>query len=124
MMKTSVKTSSASSTSTSSSSSSTSIVAIVASRPSLTSAPASIALPCLTLGSKKPVDSLHAGPEILELVEEEAECGVDHFILLCLPGCNFSNLFLHEGPDVWLTEFPKGPHQQQQQRPMSRHMVP
>merc|ERR1719192_176274 len=108
MMKTSVKTSSASSTTTtsSSSSSSTSIVAIVAARPSLTSPPASFALPCLTLGSKEPVDSLHAGPEILELVEEKAECGVDHFILLCLPSCNFSHLFLHEGPDVWLTEFP------------------
>ena len=86
--------------------------------------PATLALG-LTLGSEEPVDSLHTGPEVLELVEEQTESGVDNFVLLSLAGCNFSDLwkeeyqlcnitclrkiahlFLHEAPDIWFTQLP------------------
>merc|ERR550519_802904 len=71
----------------------------------ISSIPATLALG-LTLWSEEPVDPLHARPEVLELVVEEAESGGDNFVLLCLAGCNFSDLFLHETPDIWFTEFP------------------
>ena len=108
----------------------TSVIAIattsLSSRSTLavTPIPTTVALG-LTLGSEEPVDSLHTGPEVLELVEEQTESGVDNFVLLSLAGCNFSDLwkeeyqlcnitclrkiahlFLHEAPDIWFTQLP------------------
>ena len=91
---------------------------------SMATIPATLALG-LALGSEEPVDSLHTASEVLELVEEQAEGGVDNFVLLSLAGCNFSDLwkeeyqlcnitclrkiahlFLHEAPDIWFTQLP------------------
>ena len=58
---------------------------------SMATIPATLALG-LALGSEEPVDSLHTASEVLELVEEQAEGGVDNFVLLSLAGCNFSDL--------------------------------
>ena len=96
MLEASIKTSTAPTTSTT-----TSVVAIATaswpSRPTLavTTIPATIAL-SVTLGCEESIDSLHAGPEVLELVEEQAEGGVDNLILLSLTGCNFSDLEMTE----------------------------